>query len=80
MERKRVAGRFVREGLDGDRAEKQDVSKGVGGAPRPKNCRTFTRAKVAEARREMFLAEPSFAQSKPSKKDRRLIHSFRGRD
>src|ERR1700735_2452225 len=49
MDRKRVAGRFVREGLDGDRAEKQDVSKGVGGAPRPKNCRTFTRAKVAEA-------------------------------
>jgi hypothetical protein len=49
MERKRVAGRFVREGLDGDGALKQDVSKGVGGAPRPKNCRTFTRAKVAEA-------------------------------
>ena len=38
------------------------------------------RAKVAEARREMFLAEPSFARMKPSKKDRRLIHSFRGRD
>jgi ribosome-associated heat shock protein Hsp15 len=38
------------------------------------------RAKAAEARRAMFLAEPSFARSKPSKKDRRLIHSFRGRD
>jgi hypothetical protein len=48
MERKRVAGRFVREGLDGDGAVKQDENKGVG-APRPKNCRTFTRAKVAEA-------------------------------
>ena len=38
------------------------------------------RAKVAEERRAMFLAEPSFARTKPSKKDRRLIHSFRGRD
>ena len=37
------------------------------------------RAKTAEARRAMYLAEPSFAR-KPSKKDRRLIHSFRGRD
>jgi ribosome-associated heat shock protein Hsp15 len=37
------------------------------------------RARVAAERREMFLAEPSFAR-KPSKKDRRLIHSFRGRD
>ena len=38
------------------------------------------RAKTAEARRAMYLAEPSFAARKPSKKDRRLIHSFRGRD
>ena len=37
------------------------------------------RAKVAEARKAMFLAEPNFAR-RPSKKDRRLIHSFRGRD
>lgn len=37
------------------------------------------RAKVAEARRATFLAEPNFAR-RPSKKDRRLIHSFRGRD
>lgn len=36
------------------------------------------RTKVAEARKEMFLAEPGFARGKPSKKDRRLIHSFRG--
>lgn len=36
------------------------------------------RAKVAEAQKAMFLAEPHFARSKPSKKDRRLIHSFRG--
>src|SRR5260370_11045569 len=49
MERKRVAGRFVRQGLDGDGAAKQGESKGVGGARRPKHCRTFTRAKVAEA-------------------------------
>jgi ribosome-associated heat shock protein Hsp15 len=37
------------------------------------------RAKTAEARRTMFLAEPSFAR-KPTKRDRRLIHSFRGKD
>lgn len=36
------------------------------------------RAKVADARKAMFVAEPSFARGKPSKKDRRLIHSFRG--
>ena len=38
------------------------------------------RAKATEARRIMFLEEPSFGRVKPSKKDRRLIHSFRGRD
>jgi hypothetical protein len=43
MERKRVAGRFVREGLDGTEG------KVAVGAPRPKYCRTFTRARVAEA-------------------------------
>jgi ribosome-associated heat shock protein Hsp15 len=37
------------------------------------------RAKVAEARKAMFLAEPNFAR-KPSKKDRRQIHKFSGRD
>ena len=37
------------------------------------------RAKAAEARRTMFLAEPSFAR-RPNKKDRRLIHKFSGRD
>ena len=37
------------------------------------------RAKTAEARRVMFLAEPSFAR-RPTKRDRRLIHSFRGKD
>ena len=46
MERKRVAGRFVRDGLDGDAPV---TKKCGGGAPRPKHCRTFTRAKVAEA-------------------------------
>jgi hypothetical protein len=49
MERKRVAGRFVRENLDGDGGFQSADNKGVGGAPRPKHCRTFTRARVAEA-------------------------------
>jgi len=47
MDRKRVAGRFVREGLDGDGGAKQ--GEGSGRAPKPKQCRTFTREKVAEA-------------------------------
>jgi hypothetical protein len=49
MERKRVAGRFVRESLDGDGGAVPVGNKGAGVAPRPKHCRTFTRAKVAEA-------------------------------
>jgi hypothetical protein len=54
VERKRVAGRFVREGLDGDggvqRVEKKaSTVSGATNGPRPKYCRTFTRAKVAEA-------------------------------
>jgi hypothetical protein len=60
VERKRVAGRFVRQGLDGDSgvqgAGKKDAVDGGAGAngtavkgPRPKFCRTFTRARVAEA-------------------------------
>jgi len=49
MERKRVAGRFVREGLDGDCGTQPAEKKNAGAAPRPKHCRTFTRAKVAEA-------------------------------
>src|SRR5260370_35922918 len=49
MARKGVAGRFVREGLDGDGGIQSGENKSVGGAPRPKHCRTFTRAKVAEA-------------------------------
>ena len=36
------------------------------------------RAKVAEARRVMLLNDPFPMARKPSKKDRRLIHSFRG--
>lgn len=35
------------------------------------------RAKVAEARRVMLANDP-FPTQRPSKKDRRLIHSFRG--
>jgi hypothetical protein len=49
MERKRVGGRFVRENLDGDGGAKPVENTGAGRAPKPKNCRTFTRAKVAEA-------------------------------
>ncbi len=49
MERKRVAGRFVGEGLE-EEVEAQPAEKqGAGKAPRPRHCRTFTRAKVAEA-------------------------------
>ena len=36
------------------------------------------RVKVAEERKAMLIAEPSFARAKPAKRDRRLIHSFRG--
>jgi ribosome-associated heat shock protein Hsp15 len=38
------------------------------------------RAKVAEARRIMLAEEPNFARMRPNKRDRRLIHSFRGKD
>jgi ribosome-associated heat shock protein Hsp15 len=37
------------------------------------------RAKVAEARRAIFLADPEFSPRRPNKRDRRLIHSFRGK-
>ena len=49
MDRKRVAGRFVRQGLDGDGGAKVEGKRAAVGAPRPKQCRTFTRARVAEA-------------------------------
>jgi hypothetical protein len=49
MERKRVEGRFVREGLDGDGGAKAGESKGAVKPPKPKQCRTFTQARVAEA-------------------------------
>jgi hypothetical protein len=49
MERKRVAGRFVRQGLDGDGGARAEGKKAAVGAPRPMLCRTFTRARVAEA-------------------------------
>jgi hypothetical protein len=49
MERKRVAGRFVRESVDGEVEAKPGAKKDGGRGPRPKHCRTFTRAKVAEA-------------------------------
>jgi hypothetical protein len=59
MTRKRVAGRFVREDAkgeaDGGTVSKANNRAGVEakkvavGAPRPRYCRTFTRARVAEA-------------------------------
>jgi hypothetical protein len=49
MDRKRVAGRYVREGLDDDGGALRAENKSADGAPKPKQCRTFTRAKVAEA-------------------------------
>jgi hypothetical protein len=53
MERKRVAGRFVREGLDGDGGAEAREKKS-GAAPRPKQCRTFTRKRVAESLPEIL--------------------------
>lgn len=49
MERKRVKGRFVREGLDGDGGAKREPGRSSASAPRPKYCRTFARARIAEA-------------------------------
>jgi hypothetical protein len=49
MERKRVAGRFVRDGLDGDSGGAKPEKAAGMTAPRPKQCRTFTRARMAEA-------------------------------
>lgn len=49
MERKRVNGRFVREGLDGDGGAKPKPKESGVVAPRPRYCRTFTRARIAEA-------------------------------
>jgi hypothetical protein len=56
MERKRVAGRYVRQGLDGDGGARVEEKKAAVGAPRPKQCRTFTRARVAEALPEIVKA------------------------
>ena len=59
MGRKRVAGRFVQEDAKSDadngavsRADNKtrvEAKKAAVGAPRPRYCRTFTRARVAEA-------------------------------
>jgi ribosome-associated heat shock protein Hsp15 len=38
------------------------------------------RAKATEARRILLQEEPNFARTRPNKRDRRLIHSFRGKD
>jgi hypothetical protein len=49
MDRKRVAGRFVRQGLDGNGSAQAEEKRAAVGAPRLKCCRTFTRARIAEA-------------------------------
>ncbi len=51
MERMRVGGRFVRGGLDGDGVVGSKQKKG---GVRPGSCRTFTRARVAEALPEIL--------------------------
>jgi hypothetical protein len=51
MERKRVKGRFVREGLDGSLGAKLatvETAPSVA-APKPMCCRSYTRARMAEA-------------------------------
>lgn len=49
--RKRVAGRFVREGSveEGREPVEAHEAKVAATAPRPKYCRTYTRKRVAEA-------------------------------
>lgn len=47
MERKRVLGRFVREGAD--EVERPGEKEAALRAPRPRQCRTFTRKRIAEA-------------------------------
>jgi hypothetical protein len=53
MDRKRVRGRFVREGLDGGAGAKppaaKEIAEVVVAAPKPTYCRSFTRARIAEA-------------------------------
>lgn len=50
MERKRVRGRFVREGLDGSvGAKPAEAAVAVAETPKPASCRSFTRARMAEA-------------------------------
>jgi len=58
MERKRKAGRFVREdGVDVVKADgEEQEKKALVGAPRPKYCRTYTRKRVAEALPEIVDA------------------------
>ena len=58
MEKKRVAGRFAREHPEADGKAEPESAKSL--PPKPKQCRTFTRARVAEALPEivnMFVAE-----------------------
>ena len=56
MEKKRVAGRFVREETVGDEGDggTAAVKKVLAGAPRPKSCRSYTRKRIAEALPEIM--------------------------
>jgi hypothetical protein len=49
MERERVAGKFVRPGLDGDGGERPRGKTDAVKAPKAKNCGSYTRERVAEA-------------------------------
>jgi hypothetical protein len=49
MERKRVRGRYVREGLDGSVGAKPEAAVAVAATPKPASCKSFTRARMAEA-------------------------------
>lgn len=80
MERKRVRGRFVREGLDGVvGAQQADGAASAAKSPRPANCRTFTRTKVAEALPEIVSAFVTEAK-KGSIAHAKLLTSLGGLD
>ncbi len=59
MDRKRVAGRFVREVAEESVPEEKTKPAAVG-APRPRHCRNYARKRIAEAAPELvdvFMAK-----------------------
>ncbi len=53
MNRKRVAGRFVREEAEESEPEEKPMKSAVVGAPRPRQCRNYARKRIAEAAPEL---------------------------